>query len=350
METINVDQVTETIHQESIDLLEKKMGILKEAIHLIERRNINLKSFKGWNNQMQLSQTHFKAPDENMMNEYFQSRSRLLRAEKRHERLVNADHQLNQRIEVAKRLLAEKREAAKSKYIALLSPTAAQFISQKYNKNQSNNQTIVGQSLEILNLKSQIEAINAIKSGEEPKPRGALSMDFDSVLYEEKEKLKSVLEQKKQNLKEFEENIQKYLNVSYCFSKFVNSHSLFAQAFANFEAEYQSATNVIEAKPLISLLSYVKNEIDHKTQEHMDFVLQTLDNEKAMITELFDTFGIESDDISSIKKEIDIKLLYLKHLTAVAEKTLCKFSARKEPIDPLDIIEVEISELQQTPK
>ena len=344
---VKKDELINDIKNNSKELLIKKAEILKIAIKKIEERNNFLTQLPEFQTTNLLPENQIKLPNKDIMNNYFKARSRLLFIEKRFERLSFGKNELDNRIESAKQLLKEEKEKQMAKFVSYLSPTAASFLKNTIFSQNRNNSINTSQSLEIINLKTQIEAIKSLKSGIKPKPRGFLSVDFDSLIQEENDNLKNILLIKDQHMDRFVNYLKNFFGLSDSFNSTIISHSNFAQSFTNFHNSYLNASNSIENQKFCTVLHYLQKEINQQTQQHKNFIIDSINKEKKLIFELLEKIGIDDDLSSQLKEEIEIQLLYLGHLTAIAEKTLCKLSKRIEPIDPLDSLELEIAENNQ---
>lgn len=335
-------QVRSAIKQKYVAALEEKYQLLQAAIQSIDKRNQELRELPNVEKN-EISKKTVDLPDKSLIDAFFDAKARMLRAERISRNLKNANKTLDLRLSNAEKLLKTERENEHVHYVAMLSPTAAKLMKSQKSKNSSQ---IQGQTLEIAYLKRQIQAIEDLKNGAVPKPRGSLNINFDEIIRKEEKNLQNIQAKSSKNRETFSSLVNEHLSRSNSLQDSIKSHNDYAASFAEFQTSYNAATGNINALPFHALLDILKEESSRTTKEGLEAAIDSLEREKAMILERLQKMGVDDEESAELKHEINVQLLYLSHVTAVAEKALCKLSARKQPVDPLETLKIEIAEME----
>ena len=340
------EQVRKQIKEKSIFALESKLAFLTTATDEIKNRNEQLKNLP-FIHQTQLSEKNVDLPNQEILKQYFDSKARFSRSKRIYSNLKKANEQLNDRLKKGENLLNLEKEKERYKYIQMLSPTAAKILNPKLaQKTQQKSSSIQGQQLESSYLKKQLQAIEELRNGAVPKPRGTIDINFDELIDKENRKLDQIRQMKKHNKNKFSRLLKDRMNESNTLQESIQNHSKFANSFAEFQAAYNSAADNIDALPFRSLLNILREESSRNTREGLETALRSLEKEKSMIIERLEKMGVDDEESADLKHEIQVKLLHLAHVTATAEKGLCKLSARTPPVDPLETIKIENTEME----
>lgn len=342
------EEISIAIKQKSISSLEKKLELLTNALQQVNARNTELQSIKPLQRFDIPQNDHLYVSNPQIIEENYRANTRYQKARQHLSNLQRANEQLALRIQKAQQLLHEEQERSKLRNLALLSPTAAQLLKKKNDfQTPTQNSSSFGQSLEINHLTEQIQAIQALKNGVLPKPLGILSVNFDQLIQQENSKLQRLTSEKDEISQQFVQLLQTYLQKSDEFETAAQSHEEYAQAFKRFQKAYNEATDNIESLPFSALLNILKVESSKTTVDNLDQVYDSLNKEYKVLEDRLEKMGVDDQESVDLKSEIRVQLLYLSHVTAIAEKALCKMSARKPPIDPLETYQIDIAEMEQ---
>ncbi|EAY10489.1 hypothetical protein TVAG_484000 [Trichomonas vaginalis G3] len=342
------EEISIAIKQKSISSLENKLQLLRTALNGINARNTELQSMPPLQRlDLTLNQPNI-LNNTHLIEENFRANTRYQKAKQQLSNMQKANEQLDIRIQKAQQLLNQERGEAKLRNVALLSPTAAKLLSKNgdLNKIPQQNQ-MVRQAIEVTHLTEQINAIEQLKNGAQPKPLGVLSINFDQLIQQENSKLQRLIAEKDEASNKFVRSIEFYLEKSNKFEDAQQSHAMYAQSFKKFQKSYNTATDNIESLPFHALLNILKNESTKSTVNNLNDVIDSLHKECKVIEYRLEKMGVDDQESSELKHKIKVQLLYLSHITAIAEKALCKMSARKPPLDPLETLQIDISEMEQ---
>ena len=339
------EEVRNQIIQKSISALESKLHLLTAAVENVQKRNEELKSLPQVN-QTEILETTPNLPDQQTLREFYEAKSRLEKTKRNYENLKKANEQLTDRLNKGEKLLRQEREKANFRNIQMLSPTAAKIINPRLAQENPRHNSIPGQTLEIEYLRRQLQAIQDLKNGAVPKPHGTIDINFDELIERERRKLEKITQKKEKNKEIFTTLLENRLSESNSLQESIDNHSAFASSFSQFQSSYNQATDNIDALPFRSLLHILKEQSTNTTREGLQAAIDSLSHEKAMIIDRLEKMGVDDEESVDLKHEIQVKLLHLAHITAVAEKGLCKLSARKPPIDPLETMKIENAEME----
>ena len=339
------EEVRNQIREKSISALESKLALLSSAVESVQQRNEELKSLPEVNKK-EILEIQTNLPDQQTLKEFYEARERLQKSKRKYENLKKANEQLNDRLLKGEKLLRQEKEKAKFRNIQMLSPTAAKIINQQLAKEKPQQNSIQGQTLEIEYLKKQLQAIRELKNGAVPRPHGTIDINFDELIEAERQKLDEIQQRKERNKQRFTSLLEKCLSEGNTLQESIDNHSEFANAFAHFQSSYNRATDNIDALPFVSLLGILKEQSSKTTREGLEAAIDSLNREKEMIIDRLEKMGVDDEESVDLKHEIQVKLLHLAHITAVAEKGLCKLSARKPPVDPLETMKIENTEME----
>lgn len=332
------------IKERYVASLQHKLNVLQTAIGKIKERNETLRFLPQKISVDNVSSRDSSIPDQETINNYLQIKSRILRDREQLSTLMLASEELQNRINKAENLLSERRKAEELKYLRIISPTAARYAQQQpIIPKQS---TLSGHQIERKYLKEQIKAIQQLKEGAEPRPQGNLNIDFDSMIRDEQMKLDKLTSLKESISTNFAHNIEKFLSKSNTLDESINAHTEFAEQFTKFQEAYNEATDKIEASPFRSLISILRRESAQTNRAAQQALLESLAAEHEMIVGRLAKMGVDDAEAAELKREVKFRLLYLEHVTAIAEKGLQNVSARGSAVDPVEKMLVEIAEME----
>jgi hypothetical protein len=96
------------------------------------------------------------------------------------------------------------------------------------------------------------------------------------------------------------------------------------------------------------MIENLRTKVVQEQHERSEAILRDLTAERQfLINELGARGGLDEEGMR-MKKEIELQMIYLGHLTTVAGKALSRMSTQKEPIDPVENLQADIAEKEMS--
>jgi hypothetical protein len=247
---------------------------------------------------------------------------------------------LNRRITDAKNLLKEQRRVNELRSVNSLSRTAAQLL-QVTSTSVAASPTHV---LELTMFQTQLEAIRALKSGAVPKPPGETSVDFPAEIAAKEEQLAQQNAETRALMARLSQSLTNFYSEENGVAAEASSRARLASAFSKFLSSYHSASYAIDALPHTKMLSELRRKVESERDAAFSHIREDLQIEKEFLLRELVARGGTDEEGAQMKREIEVELIHLRHLAAVAQTALARLSAQPPPLDPVESMQLDIVE------
>jgi hypothetical protein len=263
-------------------------------------------------------------------------RFRLL--ESKRERLARAAELLDRRIDSATRLLAQQRHEAALRAVRSLSPTAAGLLHSPAAPPPP--EPLIELSL----FQTQLDAIRALKSGAIPKPPGEISIDFPAELQRHQARLREQADETRRLIARVSEALARCFGDDNGIGVHEVARDRLAATFAKFTSAYHSAAYAADTLPHRRLIADLRARAAAERAQAAEDIRSDLEIERQFLMRELADRGAGDEDAALMRHEIEVELVYLRHLTAIAGTALAKMSAHPAPIDPVEVMQLDIAE------
>jgi hypothetical protein len=117
-----------------------------------------------------------------------------------------------------------------------------------------------------------------------------------------------------------------------------------SSAFSKFLSAYHAASFAIDTLPHQRMLADLRQRAFEEQSAAVESIRSDLEIERDFLVQELIARGGSDEEGIQIKSEIEVELLHLRHLAAVAGAALARMTAQPPPIDPIDCMQLEIAE------
>ena len=258
-------------------------------------------------------------------------------------RLESAFKLLDRRIESASRIRAEKKREHARESMGLLSATAQTGIHGGSRPVDPARESVV----ELDMFRRQLAAIEDLRSGAKPKLCGDVPVNIDSWIAGEEEQARRHAGEVDRLLEQLQNSLKHLYEDGTAWKTEVYVRNRVSDAFAAFVGAYQKGKYNLSTFKLRVVSEALKSLAARGGDWNATELLQNLESERQFLIEELVARGIGDAEMDELKKQIEIQLLYLQHLTAVAGSALCRVGTHQPPVDVLERMKVDIAEMEQ---
>lgn len=305
------------------EYLQRQLSQINNLTQEIKSRNAILAQYQP--NTSETSETCQSTAQlsDNLISQLNEAQRRKMMIQKR-DRLLKIHDHLDKRIRKADQIIKQEKEQKRNKAIFELSPTVAELLQIPTPVQPINQKKQINES-ELFD--EQILAIQQIQSGAVPRQVGQLHFDFEKELNHIN--------------KETEEWSQKQQKLISEVASYIKNTDLLDQEIKQRQADIEKYLQYV------SCYSNSNHEIEKlQYEKQLEQLYYSLSQEKQMIEHQNSFFGSSDLETIQLKDQVELQMLYLRHLQAIAGRALSNVSDLPGPSDPVEIMNAEILQME----
>lgn len=340
-----MSEIKDQVEQQMRLKLIKKAEILENMIQKVQERNEYLQSALDQPDINIHEPINFPFPNKEVLTAHIIAQRRNNLSKRKNERLHQANKKLVQRISKARTLLAEQKLRKSVKDLELLSPTAAEYHRKQIKQWKAYSPPGTA-NIETTALENQLKAVKDLQNGIKPNRLLPIRFNFDLAIEQAKSELDYLQEANKSRFNQLSKRIDQYMNDTRLLNQYSQQRVELTDHFTELVSKYHNVTYEIAQFPYKKALQIMQSTSHNNEKTRLNQMIGSLEEEKELLQGQLIYSGAGDEETVSLKTELEISLLYLSHLTAIAGKTLCRMSTNKEPLDPIENMEADIIEME----